>query len=106
MNKHTPAPWFFHPSTGAIVDYKGRILANKVYDDDNGALMANAPKLEADRARLLAALKDVLGAINKARTTKAPAGHYDEDVYYNGIDFAPQIEIASEIVARVEGDTP
>jgi len=59
-------------------------------------------QLSYDRALLLAALKDLTGAINKARTVKAPAGHYDEDVYYNGIDFAAQVENALEIIQKAE----
>jgi hypothetical protein len=60
-------------------------------------------QLNYDRALLLAALTDIVGAIKKARTTRAPAGHYDEDVYYNGIDFAPQIEEAAALLAKLEG---
>ena len=59
---------------------------------------------KADKEKLLDALEGVLKAIKMARTVTAPAGHYDEDVYYNGIDFGPQIDIASEIIAQVKGE--
>jgi len=59
-------------------------------------------QLKAERAELLAALKDLTAAIRKARTVRAPAGHYDEDVYYNSIDFYPQMDIADEMIAKVE----
>lgn len=51
---------------------------------------------------LLAALHDLLGALQMARTVKAPAGHYDEDVYYNGIDFAPQVDLARELLDKIQ----
>jgi seryl-tRNA synthetase len=57
-----------------------------------------AKTAEKQAERLAAALGDILGAIKKAGTMKAPAGHYDEDVYYNGIDFAPQLDIAAEML--------
>lgn len=56
-----------------------------------------------DNARVVEALEDILGAVKKARTVRAPASHYDEDVYYNGIDIAPQLDIAGEILEQVKG---
>ena len=57
-----------------------------------------------DKQKLLDALESIINAVEKARILKAPAGHYDEDVYYNGIDFAPQLDIAAEIVAKAKGE--
>jgi len=62
----------------------------------------NTNKLNEAAPALLDALTDVIGAIKKARTMRAPAGHYDEDVYYNGIDFAPQVDIAEEILREIK----
>mgnify|MGYP006871822024 CR=1 FL=1 len=52
---------------------------------------------------LLAALTDLVGAVQKARTMRAPAGHYDEDIYYNGIDLYAQIENAMDAIAKAKG---
>lgn len=59
-------------------------------------------KARHDRLMLKDSLTDLLAAIHKARTVKAPASHYDEDVYYNGIDFAPQMDVAEKILRLVE----
>jgi len=59
--------------------------------------------MDEDTKKLLEALEDLLAAIHQARTMRAPAGHYDEDVYYNGIDFGPQMDIAAEIIEQVRG---
>lgn len=76
---------------GLICDEKtGRNVAVS-YDPQDAQLIASAPALRD-------ALTDLLAAIKQARTIKAPARHYDEDVYYNGIDFAPQMDIAEEIL--------
>jgi hypothetical protein len=49
-------------------------------------------------------LRDLVGAIQKARTMRAPAGHYDEDVYYNGIDFHAQVENAVQVLEAQDAD--
>ena len=107
--KHTPAPWFtgyndpttVYPEEGFRRDNALHPLA-KVFDFD-GEAKANA-RLIAAAPELLDALEDILAAVKMARTMRAPAGHYDEDVYYNGIDFAPQLDIAAEIVAKAKGE--
>lgn len=52
------------------------------------------------KGELLDALTDLVGAFAKARTMRAPAGHYDEDIYYNGIDLHAQIENARAAIAK------
>lgn len=57
-------------------------------------------KVCGQTVELLTALQDITGAFAKARTMRAPAGHYDEDIYYNGIDLHAQIENAREAIAK------
>ena len=107
--KNTPAPWIARhiPADEPDVRFSlwvdsstGAPLADVRTRPDNEHA-ANA-QLIAAAPELLAALEDVLAAIKAARTTRAPAGHYDEDVYYNGVDFAPQLDIAAEIIAKAQ----
>lgn len=110
MTKHTPAPWKIRAWGKTIsIDAEketGIAFLGDLENSNSGIPdqqdMANA-RLIKESPILLQALKDLLAAIKQARTVKAPAGHYDEDVYYNGIDFYAQMDVAEEIIARAEG---
>lgn len=124
MTKHTPGPWTAQQDCrsekndgifdGNNPDPYGNQNAWGIYGPsfriavlhEEGAypqetINANA-RLIAAAPALLDALTDLLASIHKARTVRAPAGHYDEDVYYNGIDFAPQMDLAEEILRTIK----
>jgi len=105
MTNHTPSPWTRPNNKGTIVTAQNFVpgrtgyIASVNFVKDAETTEANAVLIENAPA-LLDALQCLIAAIQKARTIKAPAGHYDEDVYYNGIDFAPQLDIAEEIIKK------
>lgn len=109
--QHTPGPWKVDGGKGKHGDlyiwpddnlWGGHAVATVHQEIQEGA-DANA-RLIAAAPALLFALEDILAALKKARTVRAPAGHYDEDIYYNGIDFAPQMDIAAEIIRQAKGE--
>lgn len=109
MPKHSPAPWTSRNHSDKFGSHGTRIVSRIKDVEFEIAHVYSRPSEKANvrlilqSPALLDSLKDLVAAIKKARTIRAPAGHYDEDVYYNGIDFAGQVDIAEEIIALAEG---
>ncbi len=106
-DEHIPGPWEVRHVTvkwNAIcpVGYVTRIAEQ--YQDErltprdhaNARLLAAAPDL-------LEALSALGSAIYAARTISASSDGIDNDVYYNGADFGPALDIARAAIAKATG---
>jgi len=101
MRKHTPGPWYAHPSTLQVVD-------KKMWFDENGARHGDTPNMvincnSAADTHLIAAAPEMLSALKSVLPLLDLAFEYDADVF--GIKHNDAVDVDDlirEIITKAE----